>query len=148
MNKFRLPRKIKKKLNSTMWLYPRDDEGNSLMASPTHLQEDYIALKNGIVKEFPRSSKAESKAFNEKLDKEIFVSDDDLKKYVADILRKDLVFSSYNTLILAKNNLKAIKAYFNFVNAYHLVQKGENSYGNICCLAIDHAKKLLKKPKN
>jgi hypothetical protein len=40
MNKFRLPRKTKKSLKKTMWLYPPDEKGNSLMAWPAKSQED------------------------------------------------------------------------------------------------------------
>ncbi len=35
-------------------------------------------------------------------------------------------------------------AYYNFVNAYHRYEQGDDSFGNICCLAIDRAKELLK----
>ena len=38
MKKFRLPRKIKKKLYG-LWLYPKDEKGNSLMAHPKTSQE-------------------------------------------------------------------------------------------------------------
>ena len=147
MNSFRIPRKTKKAFNKTMWLYPPDEKGNSLMASPTKTQEDYIAVKKGIVRKFPNSTQAERKKFIAELDQEIFVEDPVLKTYIDDIIREDLRISSYNTLIEAKNNPKAVKAYFNFVNAYHLFTKGQDSYGNICCMAIDSAKKLLKPEK-
>ncbi len=117
------------------------------MASPTKTQEDYIAVKKGIVRKFPNSTQAERKKFIAELDQEIFVEDPVLKTYIDDIIREDLRISSYNTLIEAKNNPKAVKAYFNFVNAYHLFTKGQDSYGNICCMAIDSAKKLLKPEK-
>lgn len=144
MDKFRLPRKIKKSLKKTMWLYPPDEKGNSRMAWPTKSQKDYTAIKEGILRKFPDSTKAERKQFTAELDKEIFVDDKVLKAYVDDILREDLRSSSYRTLIEAKNNPKAVKAYFNFVNAYQLFKKGKDSYGNICCLAIDSAEALLK----
>lgn len=148
MEHYRLPRKIKKSLKQTMWLYPPDEEGNCLMAFPARSQEDYIAIKKGIAKKFPEGTKAERKKLQKKLDKEIFIPDQVLKTYVEDIIREDLRLSSYTTLIEAKNSPKAIKAYFNFVNAYQLYEEGEESYGNICCIAIDSARKLLKrKPK-
>lgn len=148
MKKFRLPRKIKKSLKGNLWLYPADEKGNSLMAFPARSQEDYTALKNGIVRNIidPKNAKARRKAFREKLDKETIVSDEELRRYVDDIIREDLRASSYNTLIAAKNSPKAINAYHNFVNAYHLYEEGDDSYGNICCMAIDRAKELLKKP--
>jgi len=147
MNKFRLPRKTKKALKKTMWLYPADEKGNSLMAFPTKSQEDYSAVVNGEARKFPDSTRAERKKYNEALDKEIYVDDHVLKTYVDDIIREDLRVSSYQKLTEAKNSNKAVRAYFNFVNAYHFYEKGDNSYGNICCLAIDNAADLLKNKK-
>lgn len=146
---FRLPRKIKKALKKDIWLYPADDKGNSLVAFPAKSQEDYTAFKKGVVRNLidPKNAKARRKALREKLDKEIIVSDEELKRYVDDIIREDLRTSSYNTLIAAKNNPKAITAYYNFVNAYQLYERGDDSYGNICCSALDKAKDLLKRKK-
>ncbi|TVQ16620.1 MAG: hypothetical protein EA361_03945, partial [Bacteroidetes bacterium] len=140
MNKFRIPRKTKKSLKKTMWLYPPDERGGSMMARPAKSQEDFTAVKKGIVKKFPESTTAERKKFRAELDKVIFVEDHVLKSYIDDIIREDLRNSSYRTLVEAKNNPNAVKAYYNFVNAYQLFEKGEDSYGNICCMAIDHAK--------
>lgn len=130
-----------------MWLYPPDEKGNSLMAWPTKSQEDYTAVKKGIARKFPDSTKAKRKKISAQLDKEIYVDDHVLKTYVDDIIREDLRNSSYTTLIKAKNNPKAAKAYFNFVNAYQLFEKGEDSFGNICCLAIESAKERLRHKK-
>lgn len=129
-----------------MWLYPPDEKGNSLMAHPTRSQEDFTALRTGIVRQFPdlKNAKTKRKEFREKLDKEVFVTDEILKAYINNIIRKDLRFSSFNILIEAKKDAQALMAYFNFINAYQLYEKGEDSYGNICCMAIDRAKKLLK----
>lgn len=148
MKKFRLPRKTKKFLRG-LWLYPPDKKGNSLMASPKRSQEDYTAIKQGIVRKLPdpRNAKARRKEFSEKIDKEIMVTDKELKTYVDDIIREDLRNSSYNTLIEAKKNPKSIIAYYNFVNAYNLYKNGEDSFGNICCASIDSAKVLLKSRK-
>ena len=130
-----------------MWLYQPDEKGNSLMAWPAKSQEDYTAVKRGVVRKFPHSTKAKRIKFIAELDKEIFVDDKVLKTYIDNIIREDLQNSSYLTLIEAKNNPKAVKAYFNFVNAYQLFEKGKDSYGNICCLAIDSAIELLKPKK-
>lgn len=149
MKRFRLPRKIKKSLKGTLWLYPADEKGNSLMASPARSQEDYTALREGIVSDIidSKNAKARRKEFKNKLDKEIIVSDENLRSYVEGIIREDLRNSSYNTLLNAKNNPKAIIAYYNFVNAYHLYEKGDESMGNLCCLSIDSAKASLKTRK-
>jgi len=50
MKKFRLPRKIKKKLSNKIFLYPQDSSG-WLMAWPLHNQDDYNAYKKGICKD-------------------------------------------------------------------------------------------------
>ncbi len=149
MEKFRLPRKTKKSLKGNLWLYPADEKGNSLMAHPTIYQKDYSALKKGIVRNIidPKNSRARRKAFSEKLNEENYITDEELKNYVDDIIREDLRNSSYNTLIKAKGHPKAVKACFNFVNAYQIFNDGNGSYGNICCLAIDSAKELLKERK-
>ncbi len=56
MKAFRLPRKTKKKLKGTIWLYPADERGNSLMAWPTRLQKEYDAVKKGIVRDIMEGS--------------------------------------------------------------------------------------------
>ncbi len=146
MKSFRLPRKVKKKLKKTIWLYPADEKGNSLMAWPTRSQKDYNAVKKGAVRDIMAgSTKATRRKEKEILDKPIEVSDKKLKIFVDKIFAKEYRISSYNTLIKAKNSPKAVVAYYNFINAYYLTEKGEDSYGNICCLAVDSAKRLLKK---
>lgn len=147
--KFRLPRKVKKKLKGTFWLYPADEDGNSLMAFPTRSQEDYTAVKKGMVRNLmdTRNAKAKRRAFREKIDKVNTVSDTELKHYIDAIFREDIRTSAYNTLRAAKNDPNAITAYYNFVNAWQLCDSGEESYGNICCLALESAEKLLKKSR-
>ncbi|SDR74489.1 hypothetical protein SAMN05216503_0712 [Polaribacter sp. KT25b] len=145
MKKFRLPRKIKKKL-SGLWLYPKDEKGNSLMAHPKTSQEDYTAVKQGLVHNIldRKNSRKRSIEFHQKIDVEISISDELLKKYVDDYFREDVRIASYQTLINAKNNLHTIKYYFNFINAYQLNKK-DGSYSNIPALAVEQAQKLLKK---
>lgn len=146
MKKFRLPRKAKKALKGNLWLYPSDEKGNSIMAHPTKYQNDYSTLKQGLIRNLidTKNSRARRKAFREKLDKKNYVTDEELKTYVDDIIREELRNSSFNTLIKAKNHPKAVKAYFNFVNAYQIFAGGKDSYCNICCLAIDSAQEKLK----
>ena len=146
MKTFRLPQKIKKKLKKAIWLYPADEKGNSLMASPRHSQKDYDAVKQGIARDFMAdSTKATRKKEKEMLASPIEVSDEELRIFVDEIFAKEYRNSSYNKLIDAKKTPKAIVAYYNFINAYHLVKQGEDSYSNICCLSVDRAKELLKK---
>ncbi len=146
MKTFKLPRKIKKKLKKTIWLYPADEKGSSLMAWPTRLPKDYDAVKKGIVRDIMAgSTKATRKKEKEMLDKAVEVSDDQLRVFVDKIFAKEYRNPSYRTLLKAKNNPKAVVAYYNFINAYYLAEKGEDSYSNICCLSVDLAKNLLKK---
>ena len=150
MQKFRLSRKIKKKLKGQLWLYPADDNGNSLMAWPRKSQIDYSAIKQGVVRNLmdSKNTKAKRKEKRKELDKEIMVTGEELKIFVDEIFAEEYRKSSYDTLIRAKTNPKAIIAYYNFVNAYYLYQKGEESYSNTCCMAVDLAKELLKKKRS
>jgi hypothetical protein len=147
MKNFRLPRKLKKSLKKGLWLYPPDEKGNSLMASPHRSEKDFVAYKKGILRNLsdPSNSRKRRDEYRRKMNKEVLVPDEDLKKYVNDIFRKDLRSSSYEILVSAKNNAKARIAYYNFINAYQLMEQGEGSYGNICCMAVDLAVDLLNK---
>ncbi len=145
MKKFKLPRKLKKHLKKCLWLYPPDEKDNSLMAWPSKYKEDYLSYKRGELRKLGIRNKAERKEYRKKMDKEIEVSDETLKRYVDDIMAKQYRQSSYDVLIKAKNSKRSITAYYNFINAYQLNENGEGSYGNTCCLAIDWAKELLKK---
>ncbi|MEQ9099707.1 MAG: hypothetical protein RIF36_21815 [Imperialibacter sp.] len=147
MKKFRLPRKEKKSFREKLLLYPADEKGNSLMAQPDRLQKDYDAWRQGILRDLFDSKRAKegSKEMSEKLDPEICIPDEQLREYVNDFFREDLRSSAFSTFIRAKNSKTAIKAYYNFVNAYHIYKTGEDSYGNICCLALDSAEALLRK---
>lgn len=144
MKRFKLPRKTKKSLKKGMWLYPPDEQGNSLMASPARSEKDYLAFKKGILRNLIEWSAGERKEFRNRLDKKILISDEILRKYVDNIIVKEYRSSSYDILIKAKNNKRAITAYYNFINAYQLYENGEESYGNICCMAIDSARDRLK----
>ncbi|TVZ28565.1 hypothetical protein JM83_3699 [Gillisia sp. Hel_I_86] len=148
MKEFKIPRKLKKRLKKGIWFYHPDNNGNSRMAWPGKSSEDFEAFKNGKLRNMfdPFGSRIKQKKLSEKIDAEIVVSDEELKKYVDDIIREDLRRSSFETLLKAKNSKRAVSAYYNFINAYRLlVDKGEDSFGNICCLAIENAERLLKK---
>ena len=146
MKKFRLPRKIKNELRRNLWLYPADENGNRVVAFPYKSQDEYNAVKEGIVKDimYKENPKAKRKIYWEKLNKKIVLTDEELKHFVDKIFAVQFRATSYDTLIKAKNHPKAIAAYYNFVNAYYL-SKTERSYNNICCLAVDKAKELLRK---
>ena len=73
------------------------------------------------------------------LNQEVDISNETLYEYVSDIIRDDLVDESYDILLRAKHHQKAMKYYNQFVNAYHMVQQGKDSMGNICCMCIDFA---------
>lgn len=146
MKKFRLARKIKKSLKGKFLLYPPDEKGSRQMAFPARNQQDYDAFKKKIVSDLfeDETEKAERKQQNLLLNNPILVSDEELRLMVDEILAWKYRTSSYSTLVAAKNNPKAIVAYYNFVNAYNL-SKPDDSFANICCLAVDNAKSLLRK---
>lgn len=140
MRKFRLPRKIKKKLRGNIWLYPADEKGSSLMAFPYKYQKDYLAYKRGALRNILCSeSKNERKKYWSNLNKENYVSDEKLRSLVDDVFREDLRDKSYRILLEAKNSKTALQYYFHFINAY------EQSEENMCCLAVDEAEQKLKK---
>lgn len=48
MKKFRVPRKIKKKITKDMWFYPKNETTKTYeMVFPVESQEHYSAWKNG-----------------------------------------------------------------------------------------------------
>lgn len=147
MDRFKLPRKTKKALKKGMWLYPPDEQGNSLMARPARSEKDYQAYKKGILRNLIERRASKKKEFRERLDVKISVSDETLRSYVNDIITENYRSSSYDILIKAKNSKHAIIAYYNFINAYQLYEKGEESYGNICCMSIDVARDRLRQKK-
>ena len=111
MKSFRLPRKIKKSLKGHFWLYPADKDGNSVMAWPRTSQEDYTAIKRGIVKDRFKSRKTkERKEYWAKMDEPIIVSDEILSRAVNDIFAEKYRKWAFHTLSKAKNNPKAIIA--------------------------------------
>lgn len=144
--KFSLPRKTKKQLKKGIWLYSADEKGNSMMAFPARSQKDYDAYKKGLLRKLGRSVK-ERKVFTKALNREVEVSNEDLELYVNDIFRESSRKWAYNLLIKAKSSKNAKMAYYNFVNAYHFYSEGKDSYGNICCMAVDLAKEKLKKKR-
>jgi hypothetical protein len=147
MKQFRLPRKEKKSLKRGFWLYPADEKGNSLMALPNRIQEDYEAMQIGVLRNLldPKRLKEGAKKQAAKINPAIFIPDDLLKEYIIDIFRKDLRSGALRTFLRAKNSETAVKAYFNFVNAYNLYKEGNDAYSNICCMALDRAEALLRK---
>lgn len=65
MKKFKLPRKLKKRLKRGPWLYPADEKGSSLMAWPYKYEKDYLAFKRGELRKLGRRTKAESKEYGQ-----------------------------------------------------------------------------------
>lgn len=143
---FRLPRKLKKQLKKGFWLYESDADGNSLQARPATSQEDYTALKQGRLRNIfdPREIKKRRIELKRNQEPEIYVSDEILKNYVQAIFREDLRAYAYDIFMQAKNNPRAVKAYFHFINAYQLEASGDSSYGNICAMTLELAEKLLR----
>lgn len=146
MKKFRLPRKIKKKLSGKIFLYPEDEKtGSSLMAFPLDSQEDYDAVKKGIAKDIFTKTKAELKRKSEEWDRTyhvpITVSDEKLKEMVDDVFGEEFRKLALSMLNLAKTHPVAINDYYTFINAYNLDNK------NICAMCYDSLEINLKRSK-
>ncbi|SKB99542.1 hypothetical protein SAMN05660477_02266 [Soonwooa buanensis] len=149
MKKFKLNRLEKKKLSKQFWLYPRSEDGTSRMAFPARKEEDYLAMKQVVLRSIGDESsteKTERKLERQELDAEVFVSDQELRNIVNDVYASDYRSSSYETLIRAKKHKGTQVFYFNFINAYNK-SKTKDSFLNVCCLATDFAKEKLKKYK-
>ncbi len=132
--KFKLPRKKKKFLKKGLWLYTANENGDSLSAKPAKYEKDYLAFKEGSLRNLLKRSKKKTKEFRMNLDKEVFVPDEMLLTYVNEIFSERYRQSSYKCLIRAKKSKKAVVAYFNFLNAYEIYKNGNDSYANICCM--------------
>ncbi|PIB38437.1 hypothetical protein [Maribacter sp. 4G9] len=145
--KFKLPRKKKKFLKKGIWLYPADENGDSLSAKPAIYEKDYLAFKEGSLRNLLNRSKKKTKEFRKNLDKEVFVSDEMLLTFVNEIFSDRYEQDSYKSLIRAKNSKKAVVAYFNFLNAFEIYKNGNDSYANICCMSVDLAIDLLSSKK-
>jgi hypothetical protein len=50
-NKFRLPRKTKKKLKNIWYTYPKSERNTYLLAWPYRIEGDYVAYKKGLLRE-------------------------------------------------------------------------------------------------
>lgn len=55
MKKFKLPRKIKKSISKGFYLYPPDISGGRMWAQPHKNQEDYDALKSGLLEDLQKN---------------------------------------------------------------------------------------------
>lgn len=147
MPKFRLPRKTKKKLRDSFFLYP-EVNGGSVMASPYRNQEDYNAYKKGVLRDLFHATKAEQKKsaeeWNRKFATPIEISDIELLEAVNDIFAEQYRMESYTILVRAKHHPIAKKDYYTFVNAWILIKKGEK-HENTACLSIYGAKSNLQR---
>ena len=144
-NKFKIPRKLKKRLKKTIWLYPSKD-GSSLMADPSSNQKDFDAWKNGELKDIIAGirSRKHRKEYNEWINKEIYTSDEDLKKMVDDIFAEQYRYNSLEILLKVKEKEHLKKYYFQFINVYNKYKGGEDSHSNTCCQIVDFAKENLR----
>ena len=52
MKKFRLPRKIKKKLKNNLYSHPKSEKNTYLLAWPYKYEKDYIAYKKGLLRSY------------------------------------------------------------------------------------------------
>lgn len=142
MKKFRLPRKIKKKLNG-IFLYPAYDDGSSLMASPKKYQEDYDAYKSGILRQpfkyTKKQQKVKSKLWDLKYKTPCSMTDKELQDAIKFTFHKDYRKRALDVFRLAKNHPVAIEDYCIFCNAIRLKDS------TTACLSLDGAEKGIFK---
>jgi hypothetical protein len=126
--KFRIPRKIKKKVKKKILLYPSNSRGSSVMAFPYKSQKDYNAYKNGELKSL--LSKQKEKKID--IDVPIEVSNDRLKEMVGEVFAEEYRTSAYLQLLNYKTSvLNKKKKYYNFINYYN-----KDNF-NSCCMILD-----------
>ena len=142
--KFRLPRKIKKKLRKEHLFYPPEEDGSRLVANPVESQKEYDLYKKGFFENPFIITKKQTKAYREKLFSPIDMMESELIVAISYIFSEKYRVSSLITLLKASRHNEAKKYYYAFINAYNLTINGE-SYGNTCCMAVDSAKEKMKK---
>lgn len=145
IKKFRLPRKIKKKISHKIFLYPKDSREGMLMACPLFNQEDYDAVRKGIAKDILNKTKAQIKEdsikWKETYHQPIEIDDETLSKMVDDVFSIEYRKSALSMLLRAKTHPVAIENYYEFINSYNL---GKNNISSMC---YDGLKMNLKKSK-
>jgi len=149
MKMFRVPRKTKKKLAGKFLLYPEQNGGRQ-QAFPLANQADYTAYKQGLLSDFLAGTKKERQKRSEewalRFKQPVEISDEALLKAVNTVFAQAYQADAYNTMLRAKTHPIAIADYHVFVNAWRLIQKGEN-HGTIACLCIDSAKDNLMRSR-
>jgi len=145
MKKFRLPRKIKKKLKHKWLFFPSKKDGSSQMAFPLKYQEHYDAYKSGILTDLFSYTKEEAKQraieWDKKYNTPIEISDEELVIAVDEIFAEEYKKWALRILRLSKDHNIAVKDYYNFVNAYKL---GDST---TACLSTDSAEDNLRRSK-
>lgn len=145
IKKFRLPRKIKKKIANKIFLYPKDSRGGMLMAWPLLNQEDYNAVRNGVAKDMLHRTKAQMKAdsikYHETYHKPVEVDEATLSNMVNEVFSSEYRKKALSMLIKAKIHPVAIEDYYTFINSYNLGKT------NISAMCYDGLEMNLKKSK-
>jgi hypothetical protein len=144
MKKFRLPRKVKKKIKRGFYLYPIKNGGRR-MGHPTENQKDYDAYKKGILVDVLYKTKAQRKAdsikWEETYHTPIEMSDEELIEAVNKVFAKEYRKSALNLLRRSKNHPIAVIDYYTFVNAYKI---GKHS---IASMTYDSMEDNLRRSK-
>lgn len=144
MSKFRIPRKIKKKLKNKFLFYPSDKDGNSIMAFPLKSQKDYTAYKLGLLEDTFSKTKKERKKSSKEWNKKFSVDNDmsfsEIEKAVNNIFAEEFREEALKVLKRAKGDIKynnKIKDHWIvFCNAWDLVKAGDK-HSITACMAYD-----------
>ena len=145
MKKFRIPRKVKKKLKNRWLFFPKQPNGNSQMAFPCKRQDHYDAYKQGILSDMFAYTKEEKKQkkieWDKKYNTPIEITDEELITAINNVFAEEYRSFALRILRQAKHHNIAKKDYYNFVNAYKLDDT------TTACLSLDGAEDNLRRSK-
>lgn len=129
--KFRIPRKIKKKLKGNMLFYPPMKDGSRIQANPRRSQKDYTAWKQGVLSDlWENRTKAEMKARSEAWDKKFRqpceLSEEELLEAVNKVFAPEYRKLAFSVFKRAKDHAVAHDDYTTFCNAWKHTQNGDD----------------------
>lgn len=142
MKKFRIPRKLKKKISKKIYLYPPDKDGSSVMGFPSSNENDFKAYKSGLLTSPFEMTKKKIKEVRLKYEtvyyKPCELTDEELTLAVEEVFSKEYRSEALSVLRKSKKHDIAIKDYYTFCNAFKLKEF------NIACMSIDGAEYSLR----
>jgi hypothetical protein len=137
--KFRVPRKTKKKIKNTIYLYPPNEDGSSLMAFPLRSQKDFDAYKQGIVQPLFDYKKAKNEPTNWEDENTLTV--EEIHEAVEHIFAQEYIEQAKRILVRAMNDVHVKKEYLIFVNSWLDTKNGNDKSITMCMVYDDILRK-------